>query len=237
MKKTLAVVSCALPRCAAEILSERFDVLALPPDSGIDAPVSSHPDMIMCRIGTHIFLPRSYAVSHPEVYRALSCADGYTVVLSDSPRNARYPYDISLNCAVTDSSVYGKKLICLSKHTCPKVVKEARERFYNIVNVKQGYAGCSCLVSDKAVLTSDKGIYSALAALQLPAFLCSCESIRLEGYSHGFIGGCGGVYGNELYLFGDEYPNEVKDFAEYSSLTIVQLLHAPLTDYGGMKFI
>lgn len=237
MKKTLAVVSCALPLCAAEILSEKFSLLALQPDNDIDAPVSSHPDMIMCRIGERIFLPRSYAADYPEIYGALSSIGGYTVVLSDSPRSAKYPHDISLNCAVTDSTECGKNVICLSKRTSPDVITEARERFYRIVNVRQGYAGCSCLVSDKAVLTSDRGIYSALRALKVPVFLCQCDNIRLDGYSHGFIGGCGGVYGNELYLFGDEYPSEVKDFAEYASLTVVPLIRAPLTDYGGMKFI
>ena len=237
MKKTLVVVSCALPCRAAEILAKKFSVLALPPDSDIDAPVSSHPDMIVCRIGTRIFLPRSYAVCYPEICDALSSAGKYNVVLSDSPRSAKYPHDISLNCALTNSPECGKKLICLSKHTNPDIIREAREHSYGIVNVRQGYAGCSCLVSDKAVLTSDRGIYSALRARSVPVFLCPCGSIRLDGYSHGFIGGCGGVYENDLYLFGDEYPAEVKDFAEYSSLNVVPLIRAPLTDYGGMKFI
>lgn len=110
----------------------------------------------------------------------------------------------------------------------------------NLINVKQGYTKCSCLpVSDKALITSDIGIYNILIKHDFDILLLPPGDIILEGLDYGFIGGVGGLinknlmafFGNlDLYLYG----GKVKSFLKKYNVTPIYLMDEKLHDRGSL---
>ncbi len=229
MNKPLAIVSSLVPYTAMKRLREDFNVLALLPDEDIDAPVSTHPDMLMFIFEENAVIPRRYADEHQSIPEALANY-GIKVILSDKKRTKTYPNDVNLNCAVI-----GDTVVARLDSADEQILTLAKKNGLRTVNVKQGYAACSCLTANFSVLTSDRGIYKALMQNNIGARLFSGGKIILDGYGCGFIGGCGGVFEDKLYLFGESA--ETDEFAHENNLTIVRLLDGILTDFGGIKFI
>ena len=63
----------------------------------------------------------------------------------------------------------------------------------NVINVNQGYSGCSvCVINDSAIITDDESIFTAAQNFLNDVLLIQKGSIRLNGYNYGFIGGCCG---------------------------------------------
>ena len=235
MKKNICFISCAVPQAMQEELARDFFVVPLPPDPSLDSPVASHPDMILSVIGENIIIPRAYF----EANRALfdqAAALGYQITLSDAPRSPKYPEDVGLNAAVGEDYI-----ICRADSTAPELLECAKLAGKKVIDVKQGYAGCSCIVTDKAVLTSDIGIHRSLTEHSIASTYVDKDGISLPGYDVGFIGGSGGFFGGTLYFFGslDSVPcgADAKNFAEQHGYKVCELSETKLTDYGGMKIL
>lgn len=144
-----------------------------------------------------------------------------------------YPNNIHLNALILDNY-----LVHNLKYTDENLL------FYNkdkiLVNVKQGYTKCSCLpVSDKALITSDIGIYKALSIYDLDILLIPPGDIILEGLNYGFIGGTGGLINkNTMVFFGSldyyKYGNEVKAFLSKHDVKPIYLNNSNLIDRGSI---
>lgn len=236
MKNKICLVSCEMPKEMQDYLSREYCVISLPADPLLDSPVASHPDMILSVIGRNLILPRSYVDANRELINQILAESGYSVILSDAPRSKRYPADVGMNVAV------GKDyIICRADSTATEVFEVAKAAGKDIISVKQGYAGCSCIVTDAAVLTSDAGIHKTLIERGLESFYVDKSGISLPGYDVGFIGGCGGYHDGTLYFFGSlnsiACGNSVKEFAKSHGYKIRELSGDKLTDYGGMKIL
>jgi len=235
VKKNICFVSCLVPQGMQNELARDSFVVPLPPDPLLDAPVASHPDMIMSVVGEGIILPRSYYEANLNLFDGVT-ASGYQIILSDAPRCNAYPSDVGLNVAVGKNFV-----ICKQESTAPEVINVAEADRLRIIPVKQGYAGCSCIVTDKAVLTSDIGIHRAVISRGIDSAYVEKDGISLPGYDVGFIGGCGGFYDDTLYLFGSldsvKCGEDVRKFADTYGYRIRELSETKLTDYGGMKIL
>ncbi|MBE6541678.1 MAG: hypothetical protein E7672_04450 [Ruminococcaceae bacterium] len=236
MCEYICVVSSDLPHPTLQKLSDSFKIVVLPRDNTIAAPVSSHPDMILSVVDHKLIFPRSYCGSYPAAIQLISSLSGYELVLSDAPRSAEYPLDTSLNAAVGDRYV-----ICRKKSCAPELLSHAAKNGYDIIDVKQGYSGCSCIVTPRGVITSDIGIHTALNGQGIESILVSNHGISLPGYDVGFIGGCGGFCDGTLYFLGNisslPCSDPISHFARERGYNIVCLSDDPLTDYGGIKFI
>lgn len=232
----ILLCSAELPDKMREKLSDLFYVIPLPPDECLAEPVRCHPDMLCAVIDEKIIFPSVYAQKYRAVIEEISNYSGYSVVLSNMPRNARYPSDVGLNAAIGRDFV-----VCRAESTSPELIKCAKSSGRRIINVKQGYAGCSCIIAGDAVLTSDTGIYNALAKEGIEAELCDNSGILLPGYDVGFIGGCGGFFDGTLYFFGDfnslHCSRSILKFAAQHSLDICKLSKNILADFGGVKFL
>ena len=173
-------------------------------------------------VGERIFFPKSYAERYPSIVEKISLLSGFVPVLSTSPRGKKYPLDVSLNTAVI-----GNTLLCRRASASSELLKYAQSIGMTVLDTKQGYAGCSCLVCENHVYTGDRGIFALLKKHGIGCTLVS-EDIVLAGYDCGFIGGCGGYFAGKTYLYGSlhvEYPNSV------------DLTDGKLHDYGGIKFL
>ncbi len=235
-QKKLCIVSWDLPDEMKKDLADTFCVYSLPRDSLLDSPVAFHPDMILSVIGNSIIIPRSYYTANRKLIDEIAHHSNHNIVTSDAPRTAVYPADVGMNVAIGNGFI-----ICRPESTAPEILDAAKKAGLELIPVKQGYAGCSCIVTDKAVLTSDEGIHKELTAREIASFYVNKAGISLPGYDVGFIGGCGGFSDGVLYFFGSldsvECGWDVRHFARTHGFEVRELTGEKLTDYGGMKIL
>lgn len=225
------VISGETPPQIRDRLSREFDeVIPLPPDNTVSAPVSCHPDMIFAVLDDRLFVHESYYAANSDVVSKIASLGGFTVCTSDGVRTPHYPNDVAFNVALWRDTV-----ICRHDVTCPQLLEYANMHGYRVVSVKQGYAGCSCLVTDEAVLTFDCGIARVLESENISCVLMEGGGVSLPGYDCGFLGGAGGYYNKTIYIFGnaDTLPCG-KKLCEFGQRT-VSLSSSPVVDYGGIK--
>lgn len=227
-------------RCCVALeneLSRCFDELfVLPPDPLLDEPVSDHPDMILSFIGNCIVVPAEYYKSNSALIDEIADRAKRRTVLTRAPRGKKYPSDISLNALITNSFLIGKLA-----RLAPELMREAEAISLKFIDTKQGYAACSALYASGIVITGDPSIAKAARAEGLTVIPVSCDGIRLDGYSNGFIGGCGGVVGDTVYFTGDPDitpgTEELASQLMKSGVKCIRLSPAPLVDFGGIKII
>lgn len=167
---------------------------------------------------------------------ALSSA--YNVVLCADDIGGEYPQNVALNAAKV-----GKNIICRVESLDDSVKAHCKANSFTLINVNQGYAKCSCaVVSDKAIITEDVGIYRALSKTDIEVLLIGKGSVTLEGADCGFIGGASGYdkSNNILYFCGDicEHPDFeiIKVFCDNHGTNIECLSDSKLVDIGGIIF-
>ncbi len=201
----------------------------------LDNPVSSHADMLLCVIDGEVFCYYDYYSQNISLFEAIKSL-GYNVRFVSNECGNKYPNDISLNVLII-----GKKLFCNEKNTAVEIKKYAKEKGYDIINVRQGYSACSTLVlNEKTAVTADIGMRNALEKEGIEVlFISSNDGIKLEGYNCGFIGGCGVVVDDKIYFFGSikqlfDFDN-IKLFAEKNQLSIFEIIPEDVCDFGGVK--
>ena len=162
----------------------------------------------------------------------------YNVVLCADDIGGDYPRNVALNAAKV-----GKYIICRVDSLDDKVKAYCKANNFTLINVKQGYAKCSCaVVSDNAVITEDIGIYRTLSKTDIEVLLIGKGSVTLEGADCGFIGGASGYNksNNTLYFCGDicEHPDfeKIKGFCDKHGTKIECLSDSQLLDIGGILF-
>ena len=236
MNDYFAIVSGEISQDELAALESEFTVITLPADEAIDAPVRSHPDMILCVIGSTLVTHRAYYGAHRASIDRIAELGGLHVVTSDHLRGATYPHDVGFNAAVTRSHI-----ICNTKAICPEILAAAHEHSMEILHVSQGYAACSCIVTDDMLITSDAGIHSACVKCGIESRLVSNRGISLPGYDVGFIGGAGGYISRSLYFYGSvsemECERNIKSISDLHGYKIKCLSDRHLVDRGGIKFI
>ncbi len=187
--------------------------LALPQ---LPTGISSHPDLQMCRLGIN---------------------DSSPVIKADEEELAKlgsvYPHDIPFNAACT-----GRFLICNAEHTSSRILKKAELLGLTIINVRQGYAKCSCVVVDEnSIITYDRGIAREALKAGLDVLTVAPGHVKLEGYGTGFIGGTSGRIGDTIVFNGslDTHPDTeaIRDFIRSRGLAIKEFDYE-LTDIGSI---
>ncbi len=216
------VVSGEMPREMQSALLEFTDeVIPLPPDDDLAEPVRCHPDMVFAVLCGRLFVHRRYIQKYPTTIEKICTLGRFDLTVTDDVRDARYPNDVGFNVAV-----WGQNLLCRPDVTSPALLDHATASGYRIVPLKQGYAGCSCLSTDKAVYTLDWGIAKSLEKAGIPCVLLDGE-IVLPGYNAGFLGGATGYTDGRIFLCGRAFPGLPHP--------VHPLADVPVTDYGGIK--
>ncbi len=220
---TFCVISGEMPEEMRSNLAEFTDeVIPLPPDDDLAAPVRCHPDMVFAVLDGRLFVHRRYIQAHPTAVERICTLGGFDLTVTDDRRETRYPYDVGFNAAV-----WCENLLCRPDATSPALLGHAKSSGYRIVPLKQGYAGCSCLTTDEAVYTLDRGIAKSLGNAGIPCVLLE-GSILLPGYDGGFLGGATGYVDGRIFLCGRTFPGLPS--------SVLSLADSPVTDYGGIKF-
>ena len=206
-----------------------FDVFWLPNNTDINIKLSGHSDL-------SVFIHERNAILAPylkgsELVNSLTNG-GYNVIISTEKQSELYPGDVNL-CA----SLINNKILHCSKYT-DKAILDLQ---LDSIDVKQGYTRCSCLIFGNCVITSDKGIASALKRNNIEILLINNEGIVLEGYDRGFIGGASFVCDNTVYFVGDinKHPDGklITDFIMTHNYKIACVSDGDLFDIGGAVVI
>ena len=231
--KKYALVSENAPEKLTEIIGNLgYGCVLLPEFEYLQKPVASHADMLFFVINDKkILCDERYFSENKDLF---SFCGEMQIVPSKVKLSERYPDDIWFDCLVYQGKLYGKK---------DRIAPEILDFYGKAEFIRQGYAGCSVLCTDRLAITSDKGIYKAITANGDKAVLVPPQKILLNGYDRGFIGGASGFdrCGNNVVLTGD--PESIESGAKIVKLLesvghkVVYPKDLPITDIGGIKFL
>lgn len=229
---TYAFVDCRItPDIENALLCYADKIIKLPPYSALSAPVASHPDMLLWRVGRKIVTYEDYAKITKDELSVLSTL-GFEIVLESAKPSESYPHDVRLNCAVV-----GAHAIANLKYTSEHV----KTSDLSLLHANQGYTKCATVVvSDNAIITSDPSVFHAAKGAGIDALKISEGHVRLDGYGTGFIGGATGVTGDAVLFTGalSSHPDatKIKEFCERHEKRAVSLATTSLYDYGTVFF-
>lgn len=193
-----AVVTAQYPQIVLELEKSGVVPVTVTSCENVLFPLRNHADMLFTYLGNGVFAAEE---SQNELINQLKSLNADCVC--DSIRlKPVYPSDILLNCCII-----GESIICKSDVT-PDFLKNGRR----VIDVKQGYAKCSCVpVDENSLITDDPSIHIAAVASGIDALLVRKGSIMLEGFDTGFIGGCCGKLTKDVLAF----CGDVKKHADY----------------------
>lgn len=156
--------------------------LRMPPHPVLQAPVASHPDMLLFPAPDAIYCTRSYAEIANRELECIAAAAKRPIRYIDAEYGTQYPHDVLLNAACV-----GNTLFCLPQATAKEIV--AHVAFF-LATIKQGYAKCSVIpVGENALMTADTSIARAAEARGMDVLRLCTGHIALDGYDYGFPGG------------------------------------------------
>ena len=228
------IMSDEYPIYADDLSRRGFNII---PSENIESLISyerRHADLQCLVLDDTAFVASScerIASALEKRYKVIGCAMNIS---------GKYPGNVALNGAVV-----GRYVIARMRSLDNKVIEYCRKHGYQLINVNQGYAKCSCaVVGDNALITADRGIYNSLKEYNLDVLLIEEGRVALPGAEYGFIGGASGLYtegkNRTLYFCGDinRHPDHkaIQTFCEKHNTKVYSLCDTELTDIGGMIF-
>lgn len=157
--------------------------------------------------------------------------------MAEKPPEGHYPDTVALNALLLED-----KLIGLLPSVDKKIIESLQSSKHQQIFCRQGYTRCSvCVVSSHAVITEDPSIYKALTKFvpSIEALLISPGAVHLDGYAHGFIGGCCGLLDQRILAFTGDirmHPDfaAIKTFLFRHGVQYYTLSTSQLEDIGGI---
>ena len=219
------------PIPAAEKLIQIGKVLWLEPHKTAYREISGHPDIYITQCGdTLIVVPD---ISSQFLQQLKNFRIPFNVGKKET--GFQYPETSSYNALIDE--------ICLIhnlKYTDPSILDACIH--LKQIHVNQGYTRCNCISLGKtSYITSDKGIEKTLLHHGFEVLYIDPSEIILEGFSHGFIGGCCGIFDKTLLVCGNpDYMKDGKSFRDFvlkQDISIVELYDGPMVDTGSIIIV
>lgn len=227
---TYVLVAENFPEESAEKLKEYGEVVRTRANTRVLKGLDTHPDILVHPLPSgNLVVDRDNYDYYKEIF------PNKKIIPSHSSLTEKYPGDIHLN-AFAFKNIFIHNL----KHTDQVILDYYKRAGYDLVNIKQGYTKCSCLVTEDFVITSDGGIYESLRDL-IPIYKIDHGQIKLQNFNYGFIGGATGVLGKKIFFTGNfshhsSYEEILKIINKYN-YEIEILSKDPIEDYGTIFFI
>ena len=208
----LIIVDKKMNPGAKKKLAYYGELLELETD-GITYPaISGHPDIFFCRSQEHLIL----APNLPHLYFEQLKGHHIDFITGEMPVGPKYPASARYNAVATD-----QLLIHNFRHIDFMITRALED--LNPVHVDQGYCRCNLLpLKDGHFISSDAGIYKVLSGLRPEILFIHPEQIKMEGFPHGFFGGCCGIWKDTVFINGS-----LKYFLEGEKVR--NYLHSTLT--------
>ena len=222
-----------------DIFKNKLEMLGirafLMPDSrDLPREISYHADLSVFHAGDNrLFAAKDFAGT--DFFEIITSA-GFEVTFFENEQSFEYPGDAAGNVCL-----FGKFSI-FNSCTADKARKKYLDSIEAVrIDVKQGYTKCNvCVVDDHSIITNDRMIAEKAETAGIDALLSDPSYIKLEGFSHGFIGGCAFKTASDnlcftgiLDTFPDEERNRILEFLDKKGIEPVFLTDRPLFDIGG----
>jgi hypothetical protein len=217
-----------IPEAAKEKLEEKGQVFYLH-TRGITYPaISGHPDIFFCQTKDYLV----YAPNAPAKLIFRLKESGIPLKKAEHHIGEKYPETASLNAVITE------KYLIHNQHYTDPVIKDLC-RHLEPIHLNQAYTRCSLIpLKEERLITSDRGIEKALQKRSLEVLFVDPAEVQLPGFDHGFIGGCCGIAGDDIYFIGSldriRKGNEIRDYLKDHE--VIELLDEPLFDGGTIIF-
>ena len=227
---TYVLVAENFPEKAADKLKKYGEVVRTKANKNVLEGLDTHPDILVHPLPkVDLVVDRDNFDYYKEIFKDKK------VLSSHSSLSAKYPRDIHLN-----AFAFKNFFIHNLKYTDQVILDYYKNRGYDLVNIKQGYAKCSCLVTEDFVITSDGGIYESLKDL-ITIYKIDHGQIKLQNFNYGFIGGASGVLGKKIFFTGDfshhSSHEEILKIINKYDYEIEILSKDPIEDFGSIYFI
>jgi len=190
--------------------------------------VSSHPDIFIFVSGNNIIL----APNIPANYAELLLDKGCKFIYGEKEVGGAYPHTSFYNAVANNS------YLIHNLHYTDNVIKKTLSNLKHI-HVNQGYCRCNLIaLPNNTYITSDKGIENALLTEGLEVLFVNPEKIVLNGFKHGFFGGCCGISTDYFFINGTlKYFKEkslIEKFIQNSGLQLIELTNEVPVDVGSI---
>ena len=231
----LIIVDNKISLKAKEKLSAYGELLELKTEGITYQAISGHPDIFFCQSPDKLIVAPNLPKQHFDMLNN----HRIDFIIGEFPVGPEYPSSARYNAVATSNY-----LIHNFRHTDFMITRTLQD--LTPVHVDQGYCRCNLLaLKDDHFITSDAGIFKALKGLHPPAgglhpLGLHPEGILLEGFPHGFFGGCCGVLQDKVFVNGslDHFPEgeKVRDYLDKLGYEIIELYNGPLMDCGSLIF-
>ena len=213
----------------ADALRNRgIEVISIPKFSSLPRYEKCHADLRIHHLGS-----KDLMLYKEDKFLAKILSDkGFNLYFAKRNLSGKYPESAGLNALRI-----GNILLCNEKAIDPNLKAEAKKRSLEIIHTNQGYSRCaSCIVSEKAVITSDVSIFNSLKN-RVDALLIKGGHIRLSDTYDGMIGGASFMIDKNLIAFCGNikaHPDfkNIEKFLEKYGVSYVCLTDEMLTDVG-----
>lgn len=156
-------------------------------------------------------------------------------ILSGNEIADTYPKDAAYNVLRIGNKAFHKK-----ESTEAIIYEYFQNNGIKLINTNQGYSKCSvCIVSEKAIITSDRKIAMLAKDNNIDSLLINCGHIVLKDFPYGFIGGASGLISKEILAFNgciENHPDYdiIKKFCFKHNVEPVSLHDEILEDIGSI---
>lgn len=215
------------------LLNLNLDVIKVPKCNKVYEAINGHPDIQINILKNH---SDNQLIIHKDIsedFKNILDEKYIKYIVSKKSLNNIYPYDIILNALVLNDY-----FIHNLAYTDENLLNS--QNLKTNINVSQGYTKCSILpINEKALITSDKGIYKTLKSIGFDILLIPPGDIVLPSLNYGFIGGTGGMISHDkIAFFGElehyKYGKEIKNFLDKYGVTPIYLKKGKLIDRGSL---
>lgn len=207
--------------------------ILVPKSDDVYEAINGHPDIQLNVLKNNSFNKVIIQKNISNKFKEILKSNNISYILSKKSLSNTYPKDIILNSLILENY-----FIHTLKYTDENLLISQNSKIY--INVPQGYTKCSILpVREKALITSDKGIFDSLKYYNFDILLLPPGDILLPSLNYGFIGGVGGmISNNKMAFFGDldsyKWGDQVKKFLFKYDVSPLALKKGKLIDRGSL---
>ena len=227
---SLVAISASAGEAVKKLNALSIDTLLIEETDSLPDGLSSHTDLQLLHLKSNKLLISSGSEHLFERLVDLGFEVEHTKKLGKN-----YPDDVPLN-----AKIVGDYIICNKNTIDSKILEMAEKLSLKVIDVKQGYSGCSvCVLNENAIITDDKSIFTAAQFFLNDVTLIEKNSIRLKKYNYGFIGGCcGKISKNEIAFNGSLMSHsdykQIVDALNRNNIKGIELHNGILEDIGGI---
>lgn len=222
------IIDKKAPQEAKEVLQRTGLLIELETQGIVYEAISGHPDIFFFQYPAGLFM----APNTPEKYYKLLTNLQIPFTPGQKRLSIQYPDTASFNALYTSYGLLHNQFI-----SDPAIQSTHK----NLLHCKQAYTRCNAIEVGGTIFTSDKGIEKALNQKNIPVFFVDPSAILLQGFQHGFFGGCCGIHQNKLFICGSlnhiNQGSELKVILDSTGVDVIELYQGPLMDIGGIFFI